>query len=225
MNLIITQALAARRIAAAFSIRSIGYDETTKFGNASLTSNVQIQVFEDAPLEDVIVRAAYCPLGATAELVVSTIETKCFSRLRDFLRRWKEMFERMHPMEKWTGPDPSRCSLHRLGGGGAIITDTCNTARKSRQLLAELVARQVQDHLGTEAWEAMSEAERNAAVRTHNVDCWQHLRNIFLAEMSRAQVPAAAHTYVYSFISFIRRRYMEQSIVCALRELLHSPMY
>lgn len=132
-------------------------------------------------------RAAYCPLGATSELVVKTIETKCFSRLRDFLRRWKDMFERMFPSETWTGPDPAQCSLHRLGGGGAIITDTCNTARKSRELLAQLIAGQVQEHLGSEEWDGMSPEESEAAVRTHGVDCWQHLRNIFLAEMSAAQ--------------------------------------
>lgn len=142
----------------------------------------------DSPLQDVIVRAAYCPLGGTAELVVSSIETKCFSRLRDFLRRWKEMFQRMFPKETWTGPDPAQCSLHRLGGGGALITDTCDTARKSRRLLKELIATQVQDHLGPETWGALTEDERKAAVRVHQVDCWQHLRNIFLAEMSNAQV-------------------------------------
>lgn len=149
---------------------------------------MQIEPTKDATLQDVIVRAAYCPLGGTADLVVSSIETKCFSRLRDFLRRWKDMFERMFPSETWTGPNPAQCSLHRLGGGGALITDTCNTARKSRELLAELIARQVEDHLGADTWGAMSEEEREAAVRTHNVDCWQHLRNIFLAEMSKAQV-------------------------------------
>lgn len=173
-------------------MRALGFDETTKLGMASLTSNLQIEPSEGAPLEDVIVRAAYCPLGGTAELQVQSIETKCFSRLRDFLRRWREMFEKMYPDQVWTGPDPSLCSLYRFGGGGAIISDTCSTARKARSLLAQLIAEQVREHHGAEAWELLSEAEREAAVRTHNVDCWQHLRNIFLAEMSAAQVSHAA---------------------------------
>ena len=33
----------------------------------------------------------------------------------------------------------------------------------------------------------MSEAERDAAMRVHRLDCWQHMRNIFLKHMSAAQ--------------------------------------
>lgn len=182
------QAIAARRVAAAYRVRSIGFDETTKLGMASLTSNVQIEPEMGAPLEDVILRAAYCPLGGTSDLQVKSIEAKCFSRLRDYLRRWEAMFRKMHPNGEWTGPDASHWSLHRLGGGGAIVTDTCNAARKARGLLAELVAEQVRSELGNDTWDAMTEDEREQASRTHCVDCWQHLRNIFLAEMSTAQV-------------------------------------
>lgn len=147
-----------------------------------------------AALEDVILRAAYCPMGGTSELVVKSIETKCFTRLRDLLRRWKATFESLYPGEPWTGPDPSQCSLHRLGGHGAIISDTCNAARKSRALLASLIADQMKEHISTEAWEAMSDGERQQAVKTHHVDCWQHLRNIFLAAMSSAQVTTSSCT-------------------------------
>lgn len=177
----------------AHRIRSIGFDETTKLGNTSLTSNLQIEPTEGAPLQDVILRAAYCPMGSTSELVVKSIETRCLSRLRDMLRRWRSMFERMFPGELWTGPDPAMCSLHRLGGGGAIMSDTCNAARRAKQVLAEEIASQVRHHLGEAVWDGMSEAEREKAVRTHKVDCWQHLRNIFLAEMSRAQVHVHSH--------------------------------
>lgn len=153
-----------------------------------MTSNVQIEPEEGQPLEDVILRAAYCPMGGTSDLIVRSIEARCLSRLRELLRRWKSTFEFMFPCEPWTGPDPALCSLHRLGGGGAIISDTCNAARKSRQLLAEMVAAQVEAHVGPNAWSNMSVPQREQAVRTHHVDCWQHLRNIFLAEMSAEQV-------------------------------------
>lgn len=185
---ILMQAIAARRVAAAYRIRTLGFDETTKLGLSSLTSNVQIEPTPGAPLEDVILRAAYCPVGGTAELQVQSIEGKCFSRLREKLRRWKEMFEKMHPSEQWTGPDHSQCSLHRLGGGGAIVTDTCNTARRARTLLVEAIADQVRSNVASDTWDQMSEHDRDEAVRVHQIDCGQHLRNIFLAHMSAAQV-------------------------------------
>lgn len=132
-------------------------------------------------------------MGGTSDLVVQSIESRCLSRLRDLLRRWKSTFEAMFPNEAWTGPDPAQCSLHRLGGGGALVSDTCNTARKTRDLLSTLIAQQVEQHLGANVWSALSESEQQHAVRTHHVDCWQHLRNIFLAEMSVAQVIVFPH--------------------------------
>lgn len=104
------------------------------------------------------------------------------------LQRWRAQFEKMFPSDQWTGPDPSPCSLHRLGGGGALISDTCNDARLSRELLGEMVAsHNMKQHLGDQNWEAVCEAEDEQATRTHDVDCWQHIRKTFLAEMSRAQ--------------------------------------
>lgn len=187
----VEEASSARRVAAAYRVRGIGFDETTKLGEGALTSNVSIEPTQGAPLEDVILRAAYTPLGGTSEKVVESIDKRCFARLRDMLRRWEAKFHEMFPDEKWTGPVAARLGLHQLGGGGAIQSDTCTTARKAKRLLAELVATEVETHLGAAKWAAMSEEEQAAAVRTHPCDCWQHLRNIFLAEMSSAQVALA----------------------------------
>ena len=38
--------------------------------------------------------------------------------------------------------------------------------------------------IGTEAWEKMSEAEREEAVKCHLGDCHDHLRNIIIKAMS-----------------------------------------
>lgn len=182
----VEEALAGRRISSAHRLRGIGFDETTKFGNSALTSNVTIEPTEGAPLEDVITRAAYCPMGGTSELVVESVKMKCFARLRDLQRRWKAHFESMFPYEEWTGPDPAQCSLARLGGGGAIMGDTCNTAQLSKKKMAQAIAETVEESMGPEKWAALSDEERDTATRTHLQDCWQHLRNIFLAEMSKA---------------------------------------
>ena len=146
----IEECLAARRVASAYAIRMLGFDETTKNGNPALTSNVIIEATRGAKLEPVILRGAYCSAGGTSELLASAIETKCFERLRDFLRRWKAKFEAMYPKEKWTGPEADELSMGRLAGGGALQSDTCNTAEKAKALLAEKIAEQAREKIGEE---------------------------------------------------------------------------
>jgi len=131
----VEEALAARRVAEAYAIRMMGFDETTKKGNPGITSNVIIEPKKEAPLEPVVLRGAYCSAGGTAVAVSKAIEEKCFTRLRDFLTRWEVKFMEMFPDETFTGPEPSRLSMARLAGGGALQSDTCNTAEKTKQLL------------------------------------------------------------------------------------------
>ena len=50
----------SREVAAAHAIRMMGFDETTKKGNPSITSNVIIEPTEGAPLKPVILRGACC---------------------------------------------------------------------------------------------------------------------------------------------------------------------
>ena len=116
-----------------------------------------------------------------------SIQENCFRRGRDLLRRWEQKNKQMFPHDIWTGPDPDDFGLHRLGGGGSIMSDTCNAARASKRLLAERVAVAVEKHMGPIAWGQLSEVQRKAQVRTNLVDCWNHLRNIFLAHMSTQQ--------------------------------------
>eukprot|EP00966_Prymnesium_polylepis_P261276 6034975-Prymnesium_polylepis.1 len=59
----VEECASGRRVAAAYRVCGIGFDETTKLGESALTSNVTIEPTPGAPLEDVIMRAAYCPLG------------------------------------------------------------------------------------------------------------------------------------------------------------------
>lgn len=123
---LVEEAISARRIASAYRLKQIGFDETTKLGNSSLTSNLQIEATQGARFEDVILRAAYCPMGGTSELVVKSIEMKCFVRLRDLLRRWKAKFEEMFPREEWTGPDGICCCSSMLHlESSACVTDCC----------------------------------------------------------------------------------------------------
>ena len=184
------ECLGARKAASAYRIRMLGSDESSKFGNAGITSNLLIEPEEGEACEVVILRGVYCSAGGTAAAVAQAIETKCFARLRDFSRRWRATFERMFPGEAWTGPAASQLSLARLAGGGALQSDTCPTAQLTKTLLVAMVAKQYREQIGEQAWSALSEAEQAHATRVHKLDCWQHMRNIFLKEMSAAQ---AAH--------------------------------
>ena len=189
---LIEEALGGRRVALAHAIRMLGFDETTKNGNPGITSNVIIEPTKGAPLEPVILRGAYCSAGGTSEAIAAAIEKKCFARLRDILCRWEAMFHKLFPDETWTGPKPEDLSMGRLAGGGALQSDTCNGARKAKRILAEMIAEQAREVIGAEAWGALTEEEQKQATRVHELDCWQHLRNIFLKEMSSAQAKHVA---------------------------------
>ena len=199
------EALAAWRVAKAWRVRQLGFDETTKFQEPSMVTSVLIQAAQGAATEVVILRAAYSTGGATSALSVVGIEEKCFARLRQLLRGWQAKCLEMFPEHRWTGPDPERCGLQRLGGGGAIINDTCTPARCTQRLLIAEVARQVQAKHPD--WGSLSEAQQEAAVRCHALHCWQHMRNIILAAMQKAQaahVKAALEEQLLQFSSFER---------------------
>ena len=60
----------------------LGSDESSKFGNAGITSNLLIEPEEGEACEVAILRGVYCSAGGTAAAVSQAIETKCFARLR-----------------------------------------------------------------------------------------------------------------------------------------------
>ena len=179
------EALAGRRVASAYRVRQLGFDETTKFQDPSMVTSVLVEPTPGAKPEVVILRAAYATGGGTSAHLVDAVEEKCFARLRGFLEGWEAECRRMFPNHTWSGPDPWLCGLQRLGGGGAIQSDTCTPARCTKRLLAAEIARQVEEKHPD--WAALSEEAQEAAVRVHCHDCWQHIRNIFLAAMSTAQ--------------------------------------
>lgn len=186
----VLECLCGREVAAAYRIRLLGFDESCKYGNAAITSNVVVEPTPGEELKVVVLRGVYISAGGTAVAISKAINEKCFGRLRDLQRRWRQRFEKDNPGATWTGPEPERLSLARLGGGGAIISDTCNTAHATQELLESMIADEVQQSIGAAAWAAMSDAQRRHATRVHKLDCWQHMRNIFLNAMSAAQ---AAH--------------------------------
>eukprot|EP00966_Prymnesium_polylepis_P126752 2931277-Prymnesium_polylepis.1 len=68
-----------------------------------------------------------------------------------------------NPEAKHDIPRAEALSIAKLGGAGAISTDTCAQARKLRALLKVEVKKAVQLRCG-ERWDAMLPAEQEAAV-------------------------------------------------------------
>ena len=223
------QYMAARQVAFAYAIRMLGFDETTKDGDPSITSNVIIEPTKGAVLKPVILIGAYCSAGGTAEKVAAAIETKCFAKLRDFIRRVEAKFRELYPTEEWAGPKPEDLSMARLGGGGGIQSDTCNTAEKAKAILAKMISSGKREMIGEEAWAALSQEEQDAATRVHKLDCHQHMRNIFLKEMSTAQaahVAAELKPFLDAFSSWDRMTTdYTQLLRAAYKELHHGNKY
>ena len=98
--------------------------------------------------------------------------TVCFSipqldNLKNRLRRWREVTAREfldRPDLLAMIPLPNDITLSKLGDGGAVITDTCNAARKLRRIL-------VDEKIEGTAYE---------------LDCFQHLRNIWINGAAKA---------------------------------------
>jgi hypothetical protein len=59
-------------------------------------------------------------------------------------------------------PSPAGIDISKLGNGGVIMTDTCNTAQKVRRILVDQIA---------DAYE---------------LDCMNHLRNVWLGNVEKA---------------------------------------
>lgn len=191
------EALAARRTASAHRVRLLGFDETTDSQDPVITSNVQVEDTAGAQPENVVLKGAYLSSrGGTSAAVAAEIEGKCFARLRELLLLWRKYHDNMFPAAQWTGPDPSNCSIHRLAAGGALMSDTCNGARKTKILLEQMVQEQAEaalrQTLGDEEWQSLAHERRAELLRVHRLDCHHHLRNIWLAHMSKKQV----HAYI-----------------------------
>jgi hypothetical protein len=67
-----------------------------------------------------------------------------------------------------------------------LMSDTCNAARATKRLLAEMAEKAGRERIGTKAWEGMSEEEREKACKCHLGDCHDHMRNILIKAMAEA---------------------------------------
>ena len=87
-----------------------------------------------------------------------------------------EVLKHSHPSYQYYIPDPSSMNIGKLGSSGALMSDTCNGARKTRRLIVEQVHEDVEDLC----------KEKYDGIRVLDIDCWNHLRNIWIDGMTKA---------------------------------------
>ena len=105
---------------------------------------------------------------------------KCFGRLKTVLEEWHQVHKDMYPGAPHSLPEPEQFGLHRLAGGGGVMSDGCNQARALQNELVRMIAEATKLHIGEEVWDGMTEEEQNRAARVHIVNCWNHFRNTYL---------------------------------------------
>mmetsp|Transcript_13403 Transcript_13403/g.29103 ORF Transcript_13403/g.29103 Transcript_13403/m.29103 type:complete len:910 (+) Transcript_13403:516-3245(+) len=133
--------------------------------------NLVLSIIEDDEIQPLVLSTSIILEDETSERQVEAI-VEMISTAGQRLERWTEVMEEMYPDYIHNIPDPSSMNIGKLGYGGALTTDTCNGARKTRRLLVDLVK--------TAAEEMMAAADAGTIARVLEVDCWNHLRNVWL---------------------------------------------
>ena len=99
------EAMAAWKFASCKRIMCFGWDESTKFGDAVISCNFQIEHF-DGSIEDVCLRGlSILPHGGTSAAVFAHIESHFFRHARRMLTLWMDDYEKKHG-------GAGRCATH-----------------------------------------------------------------------------------------------------------------
>jgi hypothetical protein len=219
---LVGKAIAAYRVARAIRIMTLGSDGTEKLQVSLLTSNVQIETKDGA--EDVILEAAYVTRGKTAEIEVGEVAASCFERGRAALAAWIKIHCELFPNDPLgLFPDPAEFGLHRAAGGCLIQGDTCAQANKFKSLMQEAIATALEEH--DPNWSSYDEKTKAEKMRTHQGDCWNHLRNIWFgagANAIAAKVKEGLADDLANFSSFERVSSEVMALVRAVYKEFHQ---
>ena len=86
-----------------------------------------------------------------------------------------EVLEHSHPSYQDCIPDPSSMNIDNMGSGGSLTSNTCNGTSKTRHIIVENVHK------------AAGALRKNKYddIRVLEVDCWNHLRNVWLGVITK----------------------------------------
>jgi hypothetical protein len=214
---VVTETLAAYRIAKAINWRQLFTDGTSRRQTALLTAIIAIDG-PDGELLPIVLRGAFVATGETSEQQVDDILVKAIARGRDKLDLLRVTFEELFPGVTHDIPDGSEICISKLAGG-AVTSDNCNGALKVKRLLVEAVQAAVKAKYTTASWEALTEAERASRLCCYEVDCWNHLRNVWLAKATAALTRRLKETHKEELEAIDFRLRVGTDMVLLLRAL------
>ena len=134
--------------------------------------NLIVAIKEDNVLKNIVLSSSIVLVGESSEQQYDAISAM-IGRGAKRLERWKEVLSKNYPSYQHDIPTIVDMNIGKLGNGGTVNSDTCNTARKTRRIIVE----KINDAAGE-----MNISETNVL----EVDCWNHLRNVWLGGMTKA---------------------------------------
>ena len=145
-------------------------DETSR--RQITIQNLIIAINEDNVFKNIVLSSSIILEGESSEEQLHAI-LEMLKRGAHRTMRWREVIEKMYPSYKHDIPDDNEINTSKLGEGGAINSDTCNTARKTRRIIIE---------------EIVTEMKIKGKEGKHilEVDCWNYLRNVWLGGMTKS---------------------------------------
>ena len=92
-----------------------------------------------------------------------------------YLDRWATVIQEIHPTYKHDIPPATVMNIGKLSDGGALTSDTCNSARKTRRFLVDCIKEK-----------AIQRSVDGNKVHVTEIDWYHHLINLWLGSMFTA---------------------------------------
>ena len=179
---VLVETLAAYRLAKEGRWKQLFTDGTSRRQIAM--QNLLIAITdENDELVPLLLSAAHAVEGESSEDQCTAV-LEMIERAGARLTRWEEVISEKFPEYDHDISEASEMNIGKLGFGGAVATDNCNPALKLKRLLVERIK------------EAAEEIDEDEDVLVLEVDCWHHLRNVWLGGMTKhltSHLRAALH--------------------------------
>ena len=130
----------------------------------------------DIGLRPITLSSSILSVSETSEMITEAI-IRTFREGGRLLDHWREVTRSMFPGRRDLVeliPEAAKLSLSKLAKGAALMTDTCNPARK----FCKLLIRAIVDI-------AKEEGMTDKSIKVYEADCWHHLRNVWIGAVVR----------------------------------------